>query len=309
VKRTILSIALIALAAGCGFSQARNQGEEKSSTASSADEQAIRAIAQAFKQAFDKHDAEAIAALFVPDAKIIAENGEVLEGRQAIAGVFAAQFAEMPQATIEVTVDSIKFVGSDLALEVGSTRTMPGPGAEPDLSRYTVVHLKRDGKWLMALARDADGDKPTCHERLMPLSWLVGEWLDESPAAVVRTSCKWSDDKNFLLQHIEVKRAGKTAMTISQRIGWDSVQQCVRSWVFDSEGGFAEGVWARTNDGWLIKSTGVRNDGTATSATNMLTQTGKDSFTWRSTDRVSGDVVDEPVEVKVVRVPSTVGSK
>jgi uncharacterized protein (TIGR02246 family) len=309
VKRIILSFAVVAFVAGCGSSQAINQAEAKATSATAADEQAIRGVAQAFKHAFDKHDPNAIAALFLPDAKVIMEDGAVVEGQKAISDVFAKQFDEMPHATIDVTVESIRFVGSDLALEVGSTKTTVAPDEEPDISRYTVVHLKRDGKWMMALARDAEGGKPTCHEQLQPLAWLVGEWIDESPAAVVRTSCKWSDDKNFLLQHIEVKRAGKVAMTISQRIGWDSVHKCVRSWVFDSEGGFSEGLWARTDDGWLIRSTGGRSDGTAVSATNTLTRTGKDSFTWRSEDRVAGGNVEAPVEVRVTRVPPSAAAR
>ena len=301
MKRILLSIALIAFASGCGPSQASHQAEPKASSA--ADEQAIRAIAEAFKKAFDKHDAQAIASLFLPDAKLITEDGDVIEGHKAIVELFAGQFQEMPKATIEVFVDSVKFIGSDMALEVGVTRTNPGPGEEPELSRYTVIHLKRDGKWLMALARDADGGAPSAHERLQPLAWLVGDWMDESPEGVVQTSCKWSEDKNFLLQHIEVKRAGKVVSTMSQRIGWDSVQKCVRSWVFDSDGGFTESTWARTDDGWLIKATGTRSDGTTVSATNSLIPTGKDSFTWRSTDRVAAGMIDDPVEVRVVRVP------
>ena len=63
MKRIILSIAFIAIGTVFGFSLARGQNDGKPATSSAADEQAIRSIAQAFKQAFDKHDAEAIAAV------------------------------------------------------------------------------------------------------------------------------------------------------------------------------------------------------------------------------------------------------
>ncbi len=311
MQKSILALVLVTVAAVVGFRVAREQGGpreqagDKAAASSSSDEQAIRAVADAFKAAFDKHDADAIAALFLPDAKVITEDGTEIEGRKTIAELFANQFAENPDTKIEVNVDSIKFVGSELAFEVGRTKTTSAPGEAPELSCYTVVHVKRDGKWMMALARDADGDNPTNHERLQPLAWLVGDWIDESDEATVSTSCKWSDDKNFLMQHIQVQRAGKVAMTVSQRIGWDSVQKCVHSWVFDSEGGFGEGLWTRTDDGWIIKANGIRNDGSTASATNSIIRVGKDAFIWRSTDRVAAGQVGDPVQVRIVRKPPT----
>jgi uncharacterized protein (TIGR02246 family) len=305
-------VALVAATTALGFSLARDQGTAKAPAAveqgnakSPADEKAIRAIVDAFTKAFDKHDADAIAALFMPEGKMITEAGEVIEGRKAIAATFAEQFAESPKSTIKVFVDSIKFIGSDLAIEVGSTRVTHGPGLEPELNRYTALHVKRDGKWWMALARDEDGPPVSGHDRLQPLAWLVGDWIDESPEAVVTTSCRWSEDKNFLLQDIQVTTAGKVTMSINQRIGWDALQKCVHSWVFDSEGGFAEGLWARDGDNWLIKATGVRNDGSTASATNSITRASKDAYVWRSADRVLGGSVASPVEVRVVRKPPT----
>ena len=61
-------------------------------------------------------------------------------------------------------------IGPDLAVEVGSTEESYGPGEPPELDRYTVLHVKRDGKWRMALARDEEGPPPTAHERLRPLA-------------------------------------------------------------------------------------------------------------------------------------------
>ncbi len=302
MKRTMIVAALVAATAVLGFSVARDQGGTKAATG---DEQAIRAIVQAFTTAFDKHDANAIANLFVPDGKMITEDGTVIEGRQAIAATFAGQFVESPKATIKVTVDSIKFIGSDLAMETGSTIMTPGPGQPPESNRYNVVHVKRDGKWLMALARDSDGEALANHQRLHALEWLVGDWIDESPEAVVMTSCRWSADKNFLLQDIQVITAGKAMMTINQRIGWDALHKCVHSWVFDSEGGFGEGLWTRNGDDWLIKATGVRNDGSTASATNSINRIGKDSYVWRSTDRVLAGAASDPIEVRIVRKPPT----
>lgn len=269
----------------------------------SADEQAIRTNVAAFTKAYNDKDAKKAASLFAPDGQIVTEDGETVEGREAIERGFQEVFDETPEVQMEVFVESVRFIGSDLALEVGSTKETPAPGETPEYGRYTVLHVKRDGKWLMAAVRDTEGDPPTSHERLVPLAWLLGEWIDNGGSSVVRTTCRWSEDKNFLMQEMHVQVEGKDAMQVTQRIGWDPLSKRVRSWVFDSEGGFGEGVWARDGDSWIIKSTGVRPDGAPASATSVIVPAGKDGYVWRVTDRVIGDEVQPPLEVKIVRKP------
>ena len=71
-------------------------------------------------------------------------------------------------------------------------------------------------------------------------------------------------------------------MTGTQRIGWDPVTRNIRSWVFDSEGGFGEGVWTREGNKWIVKKTGVTGDGKIASATNIISQVSKHRMTWES---------------------------
>ncbi len=296
-------IALFCVGAGLGSLADANADQVKP------DEAPIRAAAEAFVRAFNAHDAKAVSALFLTEAKVITEAGEIIDGRKQIEKNFADLFAAQKQAKIEVTVGSILFIGGELAVEAGWTKTTPAPGETPEYGRYTALHVKRDGQWLLAIVRDAEGEPPAAHDRLEPLAWLVGEWVDESPDAVVHTSCRWSADGNFLLQDIRVQFAGKPALDVTQRIGWDPLSKRVRSWVFDSEGGFAEGVWARDGEVWIVKSTGVRPDGKPASATNRFARFGKDAYLWQSTDRVIGDAVQPPIEVKVVRKPPAAGAK
>jgi uncharacterized protein (TIGR02246 family) len=263
---------------------------------------------EAFAKAYNAGDAKAIAALFTPDGQIVTEDGDTVEGRESIEKGFSEIFADSPKTQMEVFVDSIRFIGSDLAIEVGSTKETPAPGETPEYDRYTVLHVKREGKWLMAAARDTEGEPPTSHERLMPLAWLIGEWLDDGGSTVVRTSCHWSDDENFLMQDMTVQISGKDAMQVTQRIGWDPLSKRIRSWVFDTEGGFSEGVWARDGDAWVIKSTGVRPDGAAATATSEIVPAGKDGYVWQVRDRVIGDEVQPAMQVKVVRKPPMPGA-
>ena len=121
---------------------------------------------------------------------------------------------------------------------------------------------------------------------------MVGEWVEERPDASVRLSCRWAEGGNFLLREVTVKREGKPVMSISQRIGWDPLARQIRSWEFDSAGGFGEGRWSRDGDRWTIKHTGVQAEGTVSSATNIMTNERPDVVRWVSTDRVVGD--DDP---------------
>jgi hypothetical protein len=231
------------------------------------------------------------------------KDGDAAEGREAIEKTFAAIFADAPKKQIEVTIESIRFLGADLAMEEGTTKETDAPGEPPEIDGYTVLHVKRDGKWMMAMARDEEGPPPSAHEQLQDLAWLVGDWVDDDGSTVVKSSCRWSEDGNFLLQEFQLKISGRNAMRVSQRIGWDPVANSIRSWVFDSEGGFGESLWTRDDDVWVIKATGVRPDGLTASATNELVRAGKDAYVFRTRDRIVGDDVLPPMEVKVVRKP------
>src|SRR5262245_38574675 len=75
-----------------------------------ADEAAIRKTAAAYVEAFNKHDAKAIAELWSPDAVYLNRStGEQSVGRAAIAEQFVAQFKEQPNVKIELNVASVQF--------------------------------------------------------------------------------------------------------------------------------------------------------------------------------------------------------
>jgi uncharacterized protein (TIGR02246 family) len=279
-----------------------DESKARRATDRSADEEAIRANIAQFVKFYNAGDAKGLAALFTPDGEAWDKEGNEAEGREAIARTFGESFAESPKRHLEVSVESLKFIGADMAVEVGTTKETE-PNEPPEYDRYTVIHVKRDGKWQMALARDEEGQPPSAHQQLQPLAWLVGEWIDDGGSSVVRSSCRWSDDGNYLLQEFKLQLNGRNAMNVSQRIGWDPVAKRIRSWVFDSEGGYGESVWTRDGDAWIIKATGVRPDGTTASATNLLMPAGTDGYVWRSADRIVGDERQPTTEVKVVRKP------
>ena len=132
---------------------------------------------------------------------------------------------------------------------------------------------------------------------------MVGDWVDEGSDDVVAISCKWSEEKNFLLVNYESKIHGKEGIKSSQRIGWDPLAQQVRSWVFDTDGGYGDGRWTLVDGSWIIKSTAVMPDGQTGSATIVLEPAGKDKFVMKGLDRIVGDDTQPDFQVTIVRKP------
>ena len=273
------------------------------------DEKAIAGLVAAFTKAFNAGDAAAAAATFAEDALVVDEHGERTEGRAAIRAQLAASFADNPGSTIAIKVDSLRFLGPDTALEEGRTTITPaGAGESPEITHFTVVYIKKNGQWLQSAVRDEFSHDLRPHDRLKELEWLVGDWINESQDAVVNTSCKWSDDGNFLIRDFTMKTQGQPVLSGTQRIGWDAVKHQFKTWIFDSEGGFGEGYLTRDGDRWLIKAEGVRQDGHPASATNIITRLGKDRISWQSVDRTLGGAAIAGInEFTVVRKPPEAG--
>ncbi len=285
-------------------------GLSPAETARAADEKAITELLSAFTKAFDAGDAVGAAATYAEDAIVVDESGGRIVGREAIREQLAASFAENPGATIEIGVDELQFIGSSTAIEVGNTRIRPAGGEAAELSRFTAFYLKQDGRWLQAAVRDETIESLTPHDRLKELEWLVGDWINESEDSVVSTTCRWSDDGNFLLRDFSVKMQGQPVLSGTQRIGWDPTRKQFKTWIFDSEGGFGEGYWTRDGDNWVIKADGVRQDGQHASVTSVITRLGKDRAHWRASDRTLGGLaVPGDDEFIIVRKPPEVGGE
>jgi len=268
------------------------------------DEKAIRAMADVFTRAYDAGDAKAVAALYTDDAELIDEFGDALQGRAAIHDFYAAMFQERQGAKITISLESLRFLGPDVAKEEGQSRVTPSGGEPASLRRYTVLYVKQGGHWLYSSVREEHATGVAHHERLKALEWLVGEWLDQSSDSTVHINCRWSPDKNFLLRDFTIHVQGQPVMTVTQRIGWDPLTKQIKSWVFDSEGGYGDSLWTRKGKEWVIKSTGILPDGRVATATHVLTPVGPNSARWSSTERTLGDqVIAEPAEYVMVRKP------
>jgi uncharacterized protein (TIGR02246 family) len=253
---------------------------------------AIRAVADAFLAAYRAEDAAALGALFTDDAEIEDGDGTVTRGRPAIVERFARIFEAKEGGTLAVEADSTRLLGPALAIEEGTATVSDDDGSRPETSRYSVLYARQDGRWLHARIRDETPDEPSAHEHLEALAWMLGEWVNESDDELVSTTCSWSDDGSFLIRKFDVKIEGKVTLSGTQRIGWDPLRKQFRTWVFDTEGGFAEGLVSHDDDDdeWVIESTGVRSDGQPVTATNVFASLDQDRIAWQTVERTVGGV-------------------
>jgi uncharacterized protein (TIGR02246 family) len=265
------------------------------------DVRAITDLLASFVKAYNAKDAKALGALFTSDAEIQDEVGEVTRGRDAIVVRFTGIFKESGGDKLAVDTDSLRFLGTDIAIEGGTASLSTGADTPPHTNRYSVIYARQGGRWLHALIRDEPPENDP-HEQLEQLEWMLGEWVNESDDGIINTHCKWSDDGNFLLREFDVKVEGRIALRGTQRIGWDGQRKQFRTWVFDDRGGFAEGLVSRDGDRWIVNSSGVRSDGRSVSTTTAFTALGKDRILWETLERsVGGEAVPGTDQFYLVR--------
>ena len=268
------------------------------------DEAAIKKNAQAFVAAFDKGDAKAVAAFWTPDGDYVDETGRHMKGRDEIEKVFTEFFAENKGLKVRIHTDSLRFVTPNVAVGDGVTSVFEPDGTPPSRARYTVVHVKKDGKWMLSSVRDAPYAPPSNYEHLRDLEWLIGNWVDaKDNGPVGQASFDWSSSQNYIVGSFSAVIKNIEVTGGDERIGWDAAAKQIRSWSFDEDGGFAEGIWTKDGDRWVVKSKRVRPDGKKVVSTNVITRIDADDLTWQSKDRtVDGKPAPDIKAVKMKRV-------
>ena len=295
---TIVVVVLLVAAQTALTQQPKNPATK---AGAGADEEQIRKAVVDFVELYNAHKAVELAALFAADARVVYRDGTEENGREEIKTSFDEAFSANPKVAISVVVDSIRFLTPDVAVEEGFTSMFPDGETQTSRGRYTVLHLKRDGRWQMQSVRVVEEESLSAYGELAPLEWLIGEWIDEGRDENVHTTFRWDENKSFVLEEFQVVRQGEVVLKGSQRIGWDPQAKQIRSWMFDSAGGFGDATWTPAGDDWICKAKGVRPDGTSASATRRLSRAAQDRVIWTSVDRLLGDEQLPDLAVTMVR--------
>ncbi len=266
------------------------------------DEAAIRAAIASYVEAYNRADAKAVAEHWGETAEWTSPSGEHFVGRAAIEQAMSDVFADSKGMTIEVIDPKIRFATADVAVEEGDVRVI-SPGEPTTESAYIAVHVKQDGDWKLNTVRETETrETAVAPEALAELAWMVGDWTDADGESTTETTVKWSKNNAFLMSDFRVSVPGMDDLEGAQFIGWDAGSGVIRSWMFDFDGGYGEGVWAREGDRWTVDFAQVLPDGRKATCTNIYTLIDNDHYNWQSVDRqVDGEPLADAGEAVVVR--------
>jgi uncharacterized protein (TIGR02246 family) len=299
-----------------------------------AEEQAIRAAAQAYIAALKRGDGPALAEMWTADGDIVDGQGNVLKGREALAQTKLPAAGE-PQPEFRFGATQVRSIGDGVALEDGTVEVIPPGSKQVSQGRFSAVWVKREGVWRLASLREWQLEYPRGPELLQSLDWMVGDWdvIDHAqgdgpanapqPAAAGRTagagappaatrmeiSVRWNPQRTYLVRDLKIfplaGPEGQPALEpmgiVSQRIGWDPLSKQIHSWAFSADGGHGEAVWTQEDNSWVARSTSVHPDGRLTSSMNIYTYDGKDECTWQSFPTHAGGDLVAPITMTMVR--------
>jgi uncharacterized protein (TIGR02246 family) len=278
---------------GKKFESAKGDGQDQAD-----DRAAIQKAVRTFLDAFEKGDAKAVAAHWTENGEYISDDGATFRGRAEIQKEYEALFAKKKaKVKLDIDVESIRFPSKDTAIEEGFIKIQLGK-EEARTSKYTILHVREGGRWLMAVVREFPSEGGSIRE----LDWLIGTWSAKRDDTEVNTTYVWWGEKNFIRANFNIKTKDKT-ITGFQMIGKDASTGQIRAWAFDPDGSFGESTWTRDGKAWMQDSAVVLPDGSTMEATNMITRLDNDTFTFQSVERfVNGETLADIGPVRVTRV-------
>ncbi len=249
------------------------------SAATATDRSAAEARAASYVEAFNRRDVDACAEHWSETAEyILANSGQRVEGRNAIRAALAQLLDTDEGFELSTSDQRFRSVSKDVVIEEGvATLVSASHGIEQ--ANYLVVHVKRDGKWYRNSVRETTTAASHSAQRLGELAWLIGKWHREDDHGAVQLHARWMKNKRFIELSFEINDGRGDKLSGKQIIGRDPSSAIIRSWTFDSQGGFEEAVWTRDQQGWLVKVSAVFPDGSTGSEQRVLARLNEFSFT------------------------------
>jgi len=150
-------------------------------------------------------------------------------------------------------------------------------------------------------------------ERATPLDtldWMVGDWVDDDDQVTAEFSCHFTKNDAFLVRSFRIITKDDVRISGMQVIAWDPARETIRSWTYDSNGGFGEETWTQSGNRYTIRASYTLPDGGRASAINVMTYINDDKCTWKSVNReIDGAFQPDIDEVVLVRKPDADAAK
>ncbi|MEQ8210792.1 MAG: SgcJ/EcaC family oxidoreductase [Lacipirellulaceae bacterium] len=267
-------------------------------------EQAIRQSIDSYVKVFNSGDAKSLAAHWNKGGEFVTADGKTLQGRKAIEADFAEYFQSKKDVKLELLETQLTFLSPNVAVETGLARIVT-PEQEPVETMYEAIHLKSPTGWKIdSISEQAPPDEPKSHhQHLASMEWMIGSWKESSGDSVIENNCRWTTNQNFLVHSFKVIEGDQVDFEGTQVVGWDPHRKSIRSWIFDSDGGFGVGSWSQEESRWVVRTLSVLPDGRRGSATNIYEKVDENSFRFRSIGRqVDGQLMPSIESVTLSRI-------
>lgn len=231
-------------------------------------------------------------------------TGEVVTGKEAITKFLQERTKEIKDRQLKFSFkpEQIDFPDQNTAVVDGLSEIFDKKVLLLRNARQIVL-IKENGQWYLDTVREIEvAPPPPLYSHLKGLEWLIGKWVDQDDDVTITFTADWDKFKNFIVQRFKMDVYDIGVMEGIQIIGWDSIENKIRSWVFDSDGGFGSGLWSKNDKGWSVAVNYVLSDGKKASATNEYTLVNDKSYSFASTNRISdGETLENIEPVTVVK--------
>src|SRR3984893_16182340 len=121
-----LTLATIAFAAEPGaapsaepMSSPQPASSPQVANSSSPEIQSVTQLDEDYEAAYNRGDANAVAAFYTNDAEYVDEGGNVVSGRGDIEKLLVEEFTTNPGAKLKINVETIRLLSSDVLVEKG----------------------------------------------------------------------------------------------------------------------------------------------------------------------------------------------
>lgn len=253
-------------------------------------EAAIRQAGKDYVAALARGDAKALADSWTNAGTFTDITGRAVKVHDLLSSG-ALDKNEQPQAN--VLNSTIRFVTDDVAIEDGDCETAAS-GGPPAKAHFEAIWVKQQGRWKLDSLHETPAAPATNHtDDLASLDVFAGQWLGEAEKSTMRITAKWDANKKFLRRELSIT-SGKASLAGVQVVGWDPASQEIKSWTFLDDGSYAEGIWSREGNVWMVLTSRALPDGKMSSATQVYKFPDKNTMVWKSIrGSVDGQATDD----------------
>lgn len=247
--------------------------------------EAVTRAADAYVTAFNARDYAALSAQWAEKAELVEGNARV-SGRERIVASIRGWLERHPEGKLALEISAIEPLAAPLVRVSGRMKFTKKPGAPTAESRFTSLRVLDGGQWrlLESLVEPSDD------VALDDLDWLVGTWRLSDPdgGTVVEAVFERTLGGHVLVGRTTITRKGGTPTEAMQVIHPDRGTGSVRTWVFDANGAWAEGVVEFDGTSYHQSLVGVPAAtavGREARWVQVISPTGADRFTLHAIER------------------------